>query len=84
MKLTFGQWILLRRKYLGLTQNVIAQELNISRQIVSQWETGEIRPLLSVNQMKKLCKLFQVTIEQMLDDADQYDPGENQEKTETT
>ena len=40
MKETFGQRFLRLRKEKGLTQDQIAQRVNISPQAVSKWENG--------------------------------------------
>ncbi|MEX1253778.1 MAG: helix-turn-helix domain-containing protein [Dehalococcoidia bacterium] len=32
------------REHLGLTQDELAQELNVRQQTVSEWETGQYRP----------------------------------------
>ena len=32
------------REHLGLTQEGLAQELNVRQQTVSEWETGQYRP----------------------------------------
>jgi putative transcriptional regulator len=32
------------RQHLGLTQQELAEELNIRQQTVSEWETGQYRP----------------------------------------
>jgi len=32
------------RQHLGMTQQEMAQELNVRQQTVSEWETGQYRP----------------------------------------
>jgi DNA-binding transcriptional regulator YiaG len=32
------------RKHLGLTQDELAEELNVRQQTVSEWETGQYQP----------------------------------------
>ena len=39
-----GEVISKRRKELGLTQNQLAQKLNLSFQAVSKWENGSAYP----------------------------------------
>jgi DNA-binding transcriptional regulator YiaG len=39
-----AEQVLLLRKHLGLTQQELAEELNIRQQTVSEWETGQYRP----------------------------------------
>lgn len=43
-----GEWgaeqIRALRKHLGVTQDGLAEELNVRQQTVSEWETGQYRP----------------------------------------
>lgn len=65
VKLTFGQWLLVRRKELKLSQGAIAEALGITRQSVGAWEKGEAKPSLSIDQTKALCRLLQVTLDEI-------------------
>ena len=38
--MTFGEKLLFLRRQSGLSQEQIAEKLNVSRQAVSKWETG--------------------------------------------
>lgn len=49
----------------NLSQNAIADYLNISRQAVSQWERGITYP--DIENITMLCKLYNISIEQLLD-----------------
>lgn len=42
--MTFAERLLLRRKELGLSQEALAERLQVSRQAVSRWETGDAMP----------------------------------------
>lgn len=55
MDLDFGQWLLLRRREIGLTQAKLAEALGIKPQSVSNWERGFSKPELSIEQIKILC-----------------------------
>lgn len=56
--------ILKLRKEKGLSQNLLAEKLFVSRQAVSRWETGETNP--SVETLKLLAKEFDVSISTLL------------------
>ena len=49
----------------NLTQDDVAQELNISRQTVSNWETGKSLP--DLNTTICLCKFYDISINELLD-----------------
>jgi len=42
--MNFSQILLERRRQLGLSQEQLAEQLQVSRQAVSKWETGEAQP----------------------------------------
>ncbi len=54
------------RKEKGLSQEELANELNVSRQTVSKWETGESNP--DFDKIVPLCELFGITTEELLRD----------------
>lgn len=49
----------------NLTQDDVSQELNISRQTVSNWETGKSLP--DLNTTICLCKFYDISINELLD-----------------
>lgn len=53
------------RKSHNLTQEELAQKLEISRQAVSKWETGATIPDLEI--LLKLSKLYEITINDILE-----------------
>ena len=56
--------LLPRRKALGLTQDNIAEKMNVDRSTVSKWETGEFLP--SSENLIKLAVLCNCTIDDLL------------------
>jgi len=48
----------------GLKQEEFAEKLNVTRQAVSRWETGETTP--TIDTLKKITELFKVDICEML------------------
>lgn len=53
------------RKGAGMTQNEMADLLNVSRQTVSKWEMGVIP---DVNHILAISKLFDVSVDYLIDD----------------
>lgn len=72
------------RKRAGMSQEKLANELNISRQAVSRWETGEAVP--DTEKVIQLSRIFHVTTDYLLLDIDEAPqsaaPAENNRKTE--
>ncbi len=54
------------RKQAGLSQEDLADKLDVSRQAVHKWETGQSRP--DLDNMKILSMLYSVSIDNLLDD----------------
>ncbi|MBE6836288.1 MAG: helix-turn-helix transcriptional regulator [Ruminococcaceae bacterium] len=59
-----GKFISKLRKSKGLTQNELADMLNISNKTISKWETGEGLPDISV--LPELAKSLGVTVDEIL------------------
>lgn len=59
-----GSKITKYRKEQNLTQDDIAEKLFVSRQLVSKWENGTGVP--SIDVLLELCKLFEITFEELL------------------
>lgn len=58
----------LRKRY-NMTQEDLAEKLNVSRQSVSKWEGNQVTP--DLNKVLKLSKLFGVTTDYLLNDDDE-------------
>lgn len=52
------------RKQYGLTQEEVAEKLNVSRQAIAKWEKGESIP--DINNCIALAKLFQVSLDDLV------------------
>lgn len=50
-----------------MSQQKLADELGVTRQTVSAWENGHQIPLLTISQTRKLCKILDVTLDQLPD-----------------
>lgn len=59
-----GCYLLNKRKEKGITQNELADLLNVSHQAVSRWERGENLP--DVLKLIELSKLYNVTVDEIL------------------
>ena len=55
------------RKAAGLSQEQLAERLNVTRQAVSKWETGEGKP--DIDNLLPLAKLLHTTVDYLLDDT---------------
>ncbi|MFD1412980.1 helix-turn-helix domain-containing protein [Oceanobacillus jeddahense] len=72
-----------KRKSLNLSQEYIAEQLQVSRQAVSKWEMGQSEP--STNNLIKLAELFSCDITEILsqEQTDERKVIDNQMKQET-
>ena len=60
-----GQFITKKRKEKNLTQEQLADKLNVSNKTISKWECGKCMPDYSL--IEALCKELDITIAQLLD-----------------
>ncbi len=58
----------LRKKY-GMTQEAIAEKLNVSRQTIAKWERGDSEP--DMESCVKLAELFEVTLDDLVNYEDE-------------
>ena len=62
--MAFGKNLQFLRKLTGMTQEELAEKMNISRQTVSKWELDSAYP--EIDKLLGLSKLFSCSIDQML------------------
>lgn len=55
------------RRAAGLSQEQLAEQLGVTRQAVSKWETGEGKP--DIDNLLPLAKLLHTTVDYLLDDT---------------
>ena len=60
----FSEKLITLRKGRDLTQEQLAEQLNVSRQSVSKWESGQVIP--EVEKIVALSKTFNVTLDSLL------------------
>ena len=65
MDMTIGKRIALLRKEKGLTQEELANHMDVSPQAVSKWENDQTCPDISA--LPKLAKLFGVSVDELLE-----------------
>ena len=62
----FGDNLRKLRKNKGISQEQLAEKVNVSRQSVSKWENGEAYP--EMNNILELCKIFKCNINDLVND----------------
>ncbi len=60
----FSEKLIALRKSRNLTQEQLAEKLNVSRQSVSKWESGQVIP--DAGKLVEVSKLFDVTLDTLL------------------
>ena len=63
--MTFEEKLVALRKEKGLSQLQLAEQLNVSRQAVSRWESGATMP--TVDNLVYLSRLYDVSLDALLD-----------------
>ena len=62
----FGENLKSLRKSYKITQEQLAEKVNVSRQSVSKWENGESYP--EMNNILELCKIFHCKVTDLIND----------------
>lgn len=75
---TLREKLIVLRDKAGLSQMVLANQIGVSRQAVSRWESGDATP--SVDKLKALAKIYCVSLDWLCSDGDE--PEESKEKIE--
>ena len=63
-----GNFIMGKRKSLGMTQQQLADKLKVSFQAISKWENGTSDP--STSNLFALAKLYGVSVEELLKEVE--------------
>ena len=74
MSLSLSEKILSLRTGLGLSQEELAEQLAVSRQSVSKWETGQSVP--DLDKLIKLSDLFGVSVDELVREGERPQPQE--------
>ena len=62
--MTMGQRIAVRRKLKNMSQEALAEQLQVSRQAISKWESGRGYP--NIDSLRAIAKFFSVTVDDLL------------------
>ena len=76
-------WLVAMREQLGITQEELANELDVTSRTVINWERGHHEPKLTIRQMKKLCRLLGKSIEEIPDNFPRQDPDTKNAEAQT-
>ena len=60
-----GDHLFRARKNKGLSQEMVAEKLGVSRQTISKWETDETLP--DIRQSKSLAVLYGLSLDELID-----------------
>lgn len=64
--MTIGEKILYLRNLKGMSQEYLADRLNVSRQSVLKWEANQANP--QIDNVLQMCELFQISTDELLKD----------------
>ena len=64
--MSFSEKLIKLRKENKLSQEMLADKLDVSRQSVSKWESGQTYP--EMDKLLAMCKIFNVTLEELTND----------------
>ena len=70
-KMTLGEKIKEARKQAGLSQEQLAEKMNVSRSAVAKWETDKGLP--DIDNLRYLSKLLSVSVDYLIDDGEEVD-----------
>ena len=62
--MNLGETLLKLRKQKGLSQEEVADKLNVTRQTISKWETNQSMP--DFDKIVPICKLYDVSSDELL------------------
>ena len=68
------------RKQKGLSQEALANRLNVSRQTISKWEVGDSTP--DMEKLIAISDMFQISLDELVMDKVQTQTGETPSKAE--
>ena len=68
--MTLGQKLKEIRKKFGLSQEQLAEIINVSRQAITKWETDAGLP--DTENLKELSRIFEISIDYLLDNLQEF------------
>ena len=79
----FSEKLVVLRKNKGMTQDALAEKLNVSRQAVAKWESGQAYP--DISNLIQISDLMNVTVDYLVRDGEcmmNVTPGKNADLNE--
>lgn len=73
--MNLGERLLKLRKEKKLSQEEVAEKLNVTRQTISKWETNQSMP--DLDKVGPLCKLYGISTDHLLNGTDSLEKTEN-------
>ncbi|MBQ1725959.1 MAG: helix-turn-helix transcriptional regulator, partial [Treponema sp.] len=64
----FSEKLVVLRKNKGMTQDALAEKLNVSRQAVAKWESGQAYP--DISNLIQISDLMNVTVDYLVRDGE--------------
>lgn len=78
--MNLGERLFELRKTKNLTQDEVAEKLNVTRQTVSKWETNQSSP--DFDKIVPICELFEIGVEELLTGKKEEKQEKNEEQEE--
>ena len=60
----FNEKLVMLRKQNNLSQEQLAEQLNVARQTVSKWELGETTP--EMDKLIKMSEIFKISLDELM------------------
>lgn len=80
--MAFGENLAILRKRKGLSQEQLAEKLNLTRQTVSKWELNQSTP--DINLLLQLSDIFQVSTDYLIKGEREESKGSSKDEPETS
>lgn len=77
-KMKFDEKLIILRKKSLLSQEALAEKLDVTRQTISKWELGQTKP--DMDKLKEMSKLFDVDINVLTDDTISLEGNKSEKK----
>lgn len=79
--MTLREKLIVSRNKAGLSQMELANQLGVSRQAVSRWESGDTTP--TMDKLKTLARIYGVSLDWLCSDAADREPPKQQNQKQT-
>lgn len=79
--MTLGEKLKVLRNQEGMTQEALAEKLNVSRSAIAKWENGNGIP--EISNLQLICKVFDVRLDDILADENENHTAEDKNEPST-